>query len=115
MIDVKKRNEAAYKMRKIGMQIKEISEKLCVSCATISYGIADHCRENNLERPFMGVVPFLTDKKIASLFTVEEHGPKWHKMHCGKGLRSPDIAHIEGADVETVREILFAYRQKIWG
>lgn len=48
------------------------------------------------------------------VYTVEEHGPIWHKMHLGRGLTATVIAHREGCEHEVVRSILRQYREALY-
>lgn len=105
--------EKSYQMRLAGMMWTEIANIL--DCAPNgALGAAEKYAQSK------GLRPICKKRWKKAAPPVRKYARKgdaerWDKMHCGKGMRSPDIAKADGVDVETVRKTLKAYREKMWG
>jgi transposase len=106
-----------YEMQKEGVSLIDIARAYQVSKASVANGLAWYRKQNGA--PVIGNVEQRRKDRRATAkggaISVETHGAVFHKMHCGKGLTAAAIARREEIPVETVRMVLQAYREQMWG
>jgi len=107
--------EKAYEMRMKGLEWTVIGESLGVRPNTALGNAKKYAQTNGLP---LTIKNYKNTNKLAATArksSTKGDAARWHKMHCGKGLLAEKIAQIEGVSVETVRNTLQAYREKMWG
>ena len=104
--------EQREQLYKSGMVQKKIAERLGITEGAVTYRLQRYQENYRIKKP---PLPPSKSKPKKTNFLSKKYDPKWHRMHCGKGKKTDDIAHIEACEPDLVRETLQNYCEEMWG
>ena len=72
-----------YQMLDAGLHLNAAAARLCINKEQAVGALRLYCKYNNLPDPRRGAIRLfqIRNKNEDTQYTIEEHGPKWHKMH----------------------------------